>query len=78
VADELLDEATSDDGALHLLFQTLSPERVAFTLAALRRLSRVRGPVTLEERLLAVDLATNPDWPLGTHPVVQRVLLGEA
>lgn len=68
-----LDESEADDGALHTLFQ-LPRERVLLVLLLLRYLSRVRGVVTATQRAIAQELADDPSWPLGDHPIVRRIL----
>lgn len=70
----LMDESESDDGALHALFQGLPLPVIVGILAALVRLSRVRGAVTPELRARAQALADDPLFSLAHHPVIRRIL----
>lgn len=72
----MADESAADDGALHELFRNEPIERTVAILATLRRLSAVRGTPTPDQRVEAASLASDPIFPLGFHPIVQRILEG--
>lgn len=70
----MADESEADDGALHTLFRTVPIERILLVLALLRYLANVRGPIPASVRARAQELADQPGWPLGEHPIVRRIL----
>jgi len=69
-----VDESESDDGALHALFQGQPLEVIIRSLFILLVLSRVRGPVTPQQRARAQALADDPLFSQANNPIVQRIL----
>jgi hypothetical protein len=69
-----MDESESDDGALHALFQGQPIEVIRRSLFILLVLSKVRGPVTPQQRARAQALADDPLFSQADNPIIQRIL----